>query len=139
MVLDRASLQLHHLDKIHLIALRRRTRIFPHQGFAVGEVLFLVPAPLRRLSLEDAGGKSANFFPPSQYAAFRASAGAHWADAELHRLSGELLSRLPSPDWAEVEKCLRAALAVARTRQPGVRVARGREPRPLVVHAAAVG
>jgi predicted ATPase len=42
------------------------------------------------------------------------ASGAHWADAELHRLRGELLGRLPSADWAEVERCYRAALTVAR-------------------------
>jgi len=40
--------------------------------------------------------------------------GAHWADAELHRLRGEFLSRLASPDRSEVETCLRTALATAR-------------------------
>jgi len=42
------------------------------------------------------------------------AAGAHWADAELHRLRGDVLSRLPSADWTEVERCFRHALAVAR-------------------------
>lgn len=42
------------------------------------------------------------------------AAGAHWADAELHRLRGDVLSRLPSADWTEVERCFRRALAVAR-------------------------
>jgi predicted ATPase len=42
------------------------------------------------------------------------ASGAHWADAELHRLRGELLGRLPSADWAEVDRCYRAALTVAR-------------------------
>jgi class 3 adenylate cyclase/tetratricopeptide (TPR) repeat protein len=40
--------------------------------------------------------------------------GARGADAELHRLRGELLRRLPSPDSMEVEACFRTALAVAR-------------------------
>ena len=35
-------------------------------------------------------------------------------DAELHRLRGDLLRRLPSPKWAEVYDCYRSALAVAR-------------------------
>jgi predicted ATPase len=39
---------------------------------------------------------------------------AHWADAELHRLRGDLLGRLPSADWTEVEACFRTALRVAR-------------------------
>ena len=42
------------------------------------------------------------------------AAGAHWADAELHRLRGDLLARLPSCDWPEVENCFRTALTVAR-------------------------
>jgi len=51
-------------------------------------------------------------------------AGARWlrlrrpaqraAAAELHRLRGDLLWRLPSPEWTEVKGCLRGALAVAR-------------------------
>jgi predicted ATPase/DNA-binding response OmpR family regulator/class 3 adenylate cyclase len=39
---------------------------------------------------------------------------AHWADAELHRLRGDLLGRLPSADWTEVETCFRTALRAAR-------------------------
>jgi predicted ATPase/class 3 adenylate cyclase len=39
---------------------------------------------------------------------------AHWADAELYRLRGDLLGRLPSTDWTEVETCFRTALSVAR-------------------------
>jgi predicted ATPase len=46
-------------------------------------------------------------------AAAKAS-GTHWADAELHRLHGDLLGRLPSPNWAEIESCFRTALAVAQ-------------------------
>jgi predicted ATPase len=46
-------------------------------------------------------------------AAAKAS-GARGADPELHRLRGELLRRLPSPEWTEVEGCFRKALAVAR-------------------------
>ena len=42
------------------------------------------------------------------------ASGARGNDAELHRLRGELLGRLPSPDWTEVEVCFRTALAVAR-------------------------
>jgi predicted ATPase len=40
--------------------------------------------------------------------------GARGADAELHRLRGDLLRRLPSPEFTEVEACFRKALAVAR-------------------------
>jgi predicted ATPase len=42
------------------------------------------------------------------------ASGARWADPELHRLRGDLLARLPSCDWAEVETCFRRALRVAR-------------------------
>jgi predicted ATPase len=40
--------------------------------------------------------------------------GAHWGDAELHRLRGDLLNRFPSEDPAEVETCYRTALSVAQ-------------------------
>jgi class 3 adenylate cyclase/predicted ATPase len=40
--------------------------------------------------------------------------GARGHDAELHRLRGDLLGRLPSPDWTEVETCFRTGLAIAR-------------------------
>ena len=40
--------------------------------------------------------------------------GTHWADAELHRLRGGLLGRLPANDWTEVETCFRTALSIAR-------------------------
>ena len=42
------------------------------------------------------------------------ASGQRWADAELHRLQGELLQSLPSPHWAEVEACFRRALDIAR-------------------------
>jgi predicted ATPase len=42
------------------------------------------------------------------------ASGTHWADAELHRIRGNLLGRLPPVDWAEVENCFRTAVAVAR-------------------------
>jgi predicted ATPase len=42
------------------------------------------------------------------------ASGAGGVDAELRRLRGNLLQRLPSPDWTEVERCFRTALAVAR-------------------------
>ena len=42
------------------------------------------------------------------------ASGARGNDAELHRLRGELLGRLPSPDWTEVEACFHTALAIAR-------------------------
>jgi predicted ATPase len=42
------------------------------------------------------------------------ASGTHWADAELHRLRGDLLGRLPSADCNEVESCFRTALSVAQ-------------------------
>jgi predicted ATPase len=42
------------------------------------------------------------------------ASGTHWADPELHRLRGDLLGRVQSPDWTEVERCFRTALTVAR-------------------------
>jgi predicted ATPase len=42
------------------------------------------------------------------------TSGTHWADPELHRLRGELLGRLPSADWREVQSCFRMSRAVAR-------------------------
>jgi predicted ATPase len=42
------------------------------------------------------------------------STGRQIRPAELHRLRGDVLSRLPSADWTEVERCFRRALAVAR-------------------------
>jgi len=42
------------------------------------------------------------------------ASGQKGTDAELHRLRGDLLHRLPSPDWTEVEISYRTALSVAR-------------------------
>jgi class 3 adenylate cyclase/predicted ATPase len=42
------------------------------------------------------------------------SSGARGNDAELHRSRGDLLQRLPSPDWTEVEASFHASLALAR-------------------------
>ena len=42
------------------------------------------------------------------------ASGARGNDAELHRLRGDLLRRLPSPDWTEVEASYRMALRIAR-------------------------
>jgi predicted ATPase len=41
------------------------------------------------------------------------ASGTHWGDADLHRLRGDLLGRLPSNDCSEVETYFRTALAVA--------------------------
>jgi predicted ATPase len=40
--------------------------------------------------------------------------GARGHNAELHRLRGDFLGRLPSPDWTEVDGCFCTALAIAR-------------------------
>jgi predicted ATPase len=40
--------------------------------------------------------------------------GERWADAELHRLHGDLVSRLPRPDLDNAENSFRAALSIAR-------------------------
>jgi predicted ATPase len=40
--------------------------------------------------------------------------GERWADAELYRLRGELLCRLPRPDLDGAERSFRAALSIAR-------------------------
>jgi predicted ATPase len=40
--------------------------------------------------------------------------GERWADAELHRLHGDLLCRLPRPDLDSAERCFRVALSTAR-------------------------
>jgi predicted ATPase len=42
------------------------------------------------------------------------ASGTHWADAELHRLRGDLLGQLTPTDQKEVETCFRTALSVAR-------------------------
>jgi predicted ATPase len=41
-------------------------------------------------------------------------AGEKWADAELHRLRGDLLYRLPRPDSDNAEISFRAAVSIAR-------------------------
>jgi DNA-binding winged helix-turn-helix (wHTH) protein/predicted ATPase len=42
------------------------------------------------------------------------ASGARWSDVELHLVRGDLLRRLPSPNWTEVETSYRSALATAR-------------------------
>jgi len=42
------------------------------------------------------------------------ASGARGNDAELHRLRGDLLHRLPSPDRTEIEASYRTALRIAR-------------------------
>ena len=43
-----------------------------------------------------------------------AASGQKGADAELHRLRGELVRQLPRPDSSEAEESFRTALAIAR-------------------------
>jgi predicted ATPase len=40
--------------------------------------------------------------------------GGKWTDAELHRLRGDLVCRLPRPDLDRAERSFRAALSIAR-------------------------
>jgi predicted ATPase len=40
--------------------------------------------------------------------------GERWADAELHRLRGDLVCRLPRPNLDGAERSFRAALSIAR-------------------------
>src|SRR5262249_54686462 len=64
------------------------------------------------LALEGAVAEGLNVLATALAAA--QASGTHWADPEIHRLRGELLGRLQSPDWTEVERCFRTALAFAR-------------------------
>jgi predicted ATPase len=43
-----------------------------------------------------------------------AESGERWADAELHRLRGDLICRSPRPDLDQAERSFRAALSIAR-------------------------
>ena len=45
------------------------------------------------------------------------STGERWFEAELHRVRGELLLRLPDPEWIGAEECFRHAIAVAQGQQ----------------------
>jgi predicted ATPase len=45
-------------------------------------------------------------------------------DAELHRLKGDLMRRLPPPNWTEVEVCFRTAVTVAREQGTRIETAR---------------
>lgn len=49
---DQPILDLHHLDEIHLLAVRRRSRIFPHQHLAIGEETAAIATSRRRRALE---------------------------------------------------------------------------------------
>ena len=40
--------------------------------------------------------------------------GENWADAELHRLRGDLMCQLPRPDLDSAERSLRTAVSIAR-------------------------
>jgi adenylate cyclase len=46
-----------------------------------------------------------------------AATGVRWWEAELHRLKGDLLVQLSTPDVYQAETCLQQALAVARSQQ----------------------
>jgi len=50
----------------------------------------------------------------SEALAIAEASGVRGNDAELHRLRGDLLNRLPSPDWTEIEASYRTALRIAR-------------------------
>jgi predicted ATPase len=43
--------------------------------------------------------------------------GGRWAEAELHRLKGDVLLQQAAPDAAQAESCFHQALAVARRQQ----------------------
>ena len=49
---DKAFLDLHYLDQIHLIAFRRRTRIFPGHCFSICEIAGSIPLSLGGTGLE---------------------------------------------------------------------------------------
>jgi predicted ATPase len=42
---------------------------------------------------------------------------ATWCEAEIHRASGEIALKLPTPDAAKAETCFERALAIAREQQ----------------------
>ena len=50
----------------------------------------------------------------SEALAIAEASGVRGNDAELHRLRGDLLNRLPSPDWTEIGASYRTALTIAR-------------------------
>jgi hypothetical protein len=49
----------------------------------------------------------------------RRSSKEKWAEAEIHRVAGEIAMRSPAPDAARAESHFTAALAIARRRNPG--------------------
>ena len=50
----------------------------------------------------------------SEALAIAEASGVRGNDAELHRLRGDLLNRLPSADWTKIEAAYRTALNIAR-------------------------
>ena len=64
-------------------------------------------------ALELAGAAGDGLTVLAEALATAEKSGARGADAELHRLRGDLLRRLPSSDSTQVEVCFRTALAVA--------------------------
>jgi predicted ATPase len=61
-----------------------------------------------------AGEVDEGFAELDQALARSTESGEKWADAELHRLRGDLICRLPRPDLDNAERSYRAALSIAR-------------------------
>ncbi len=61
-----------------------------------------------------AGEVEAGLAELDQALARSALSGERWADAELHRLRGDLMCRLPRPDLGGAKRSFRAALSIAR-------------------------
>src|SRR5258708_14937494 len=62
MALDQAIFDLHDLDQVHLVAVRRGPRIFPGEHTTVGEEALLEAFALRRIGLKYPGDESAQLF-----------------------------------------------------------------------------
>jgi predicted ATPase len=90
-------------------------------GARWGEPLFL---GLLAEALALAGALEEGLGVLAEALAIAEASGAIGNDAELHRLRGDLLQRMPSPDWVAIEASFHMSLAVARTQGT-----RGLEPR----------
>jgi predicted ATPase len=90
-------------------------------GARWGEPLFL---GLLAEALALAGALEEGLGVLAEALAIAEASGAIGNDAELHRLRGDLLQRMPSPDWVAIEASFHLSLAVARTQGT-----RGLEPR----------
>ena len=66
-----------------------------------------------------AGKTDEGLFILTQGLAAAAASGQIGTDAELHRLRGQLLRNLPTPDWTASETCFQNGIAIAR--QQGTR------------------